>query len=76
MSEEPIVAASVSGGKDSLAVALLAIERHGRENVRLVHARTGNEHELTDDYVQNYLPGALGLPIEYVRADFSHDIER
>ena len=76
MSEEPIVAASVSGGKDSLAVALLAIERHGRENVRLVHALTGNEHELTDDYVQNYLPEALGLPIEYVGADFSRDIER
>ena len=48
----PIVVVSVSGGKDSLATAQLAIDRHGRDAVRLVHFETGNEHELTERYVR------------------------
>lgn len=64
---------SLSGGKDSTATALVAIERHGPENVRLVMADTGHEHPLTMDYVE-YLRGRLGMPIDVVRADFSRQI--
>lgn len=71
-----VAVVSVSGGKDSTATALLAIERYGRERVRLVHADTGNEHELTESYVREYMPRALGLPVEIVKADFSDDIAR
>lgn len=73
---EPIAVVSISGGKDSNATALTAIERYGRERVRLVHADTGHEHPVTVAYVRDYLPGALGLPIEIVRADFTKDFER
>jgi 3'-phosphoadenosine 5'-phosphosulfate sulfotransferase (PAPS reductase)/FAD synthetase len=62
---------SVSGGKDSTATALLAIDRLGRENCRIVFADTGNEHELTYEYVYDYLGAALELPIETVQADFT-----
>jgi 3'-phosphoadenosine 5'-phosphosulfate sulfotransferase (PAPS reductase)/FAD synthetase len=69
---------SVSGGKDSTALALLAIER-GVEPVRFVFADTGHEHAQTYDYVQ-YLDGEFrercGQGIEIVRADFSAQIER
>lgn len=64
---------SVSGGKDSTATALLAIERFP-DDVTLVFADTGNEHEQTYDYIRDYLPGALGRPITWLRADFSGEI--
>lgn len=67
---------SISGGKDSLACALLAKEQFPIEQIRLVGADTGNEHELTMDYVTNYLPKALGMPIHIVRAEFSEQIAR
>ena len=73
---QTIAVASVSGGKDSLATAIIAIITHGRDNVRLVHADTGHEHPLTQDYVREYLPIALGVPIDIVRADFTKDFER
>lgn len=34
---------SVSGGKDSTATALVALELHGRDACRFVFADTGNE---------------------------------
>lgn len=46
------------------------------EQVRLVFADTGNEHELTYRYLQEYLPEALGMKIDTVRADFTTEIER
>jgi len=64
---------SVSGGKDSTATALLALDTHGRKNCRFVFADTGNEHEATLDYVHNYLPSVLGR-IATVRATFSREI--
>ena len=60
---------SVSGGKDSTALLLLAIERQP-ENMSAVFADTGNEQEQTYDYVR-YLEQATGVPIRWVKADFS-----
>lgn len=68
---------SVSGGKDSTAVAIIAIKRFGATNVRLIHAHVGaNEHEITQRYVRETLPDSLGVEVEIVSADFSKDIER
>jgi 3'-phosphoadenosine 5'-phosphosulfate sulfotransferase (PAPS reductase)/FAD synthetase len=60
---------SVSGGKDSTATALLALDAD--PSARLVFADTGNEHELTYEYIREYLPRVLGRPIEEVRGHFA-----
>ena len=65
---------SVSGGKDSTALLLLAIDRQA-ENMQAVFADTGHEHPQTYEYVR-YLEQATGVPIRWVRADFTKDIER
>ncbi|NSX92670.1 phosphoadenosine phosphosulfate reductase family protein [Agrobacterium tumefaciens] len=60
---------SVSGGKDSTALYLRAMERG--LPFRAVFADTGNEHEWTYDFVRE-LPGRTGGPeIQWVKADFS-----
>ena len=64
---------SVSGGKDSTALLLLAIERQ-TENLQAVFADTGHEHQQTYDYVQ-YLNDKV-FPIRTVKADFSEQIAR
>ncbi|MDN7724910.1 phosphoadenosine phosphosulfate reductase family protein [Burkholderia gladioli] len=64
---------SLSGGKDSTATLLVALELHGSENVRAVFADTGNEHEATYAYALDYLPGALGITVDVVRADFADE---
>jgi 3'-phosphoadenosine 5'-phosphosulfate sulfotransferase (PAPS reductase)/FAD synthetase len=69
-----LAVASVSGGKDSTETAFRAIEAVGIERCRFVFADTGNEHELTYDYVNGYLPSVLGAPVETVRADFGREI--
>lgn len=61
---------SVSGGKDSTATLLLALERYPRDEVRAVFADTGNEHEQTIEYV-GYLSRELGLEITTLRQDFT-----
>jgi 3'-phosphoadenosine 5'-phosphosulfate sulfotransferase (PAPS reductase)/FAD synthetase len=63
---------SVSGGKDSTTLLLLAMER-GAENLQAVFADTGHEHQQTYDYVR-YLEQATGVPIRWVRADFADRI--
>lgn len=68
-SEHNIV--SVSGGKDSTALLLLAIER-GTENLSAVFADTGHEHPETIEYVQ-YLSDTVH-PIKTIRADFTQRI--
>lgn len=70
----PTPVVSLSGGKDSTAVALLALDQAGG-HARFVFADTGNEHPLTYDYVRQYLPQRLGIHIDEVRADFSRQIE-
>ncbi|MNV12125.1 hypothetical protein D3C71_1027130 [compost metagenome] len=64
---------SLSGGKDSTATALVALELHGKHACRFVFADTGNEHAQTYEYALHYLPGALGIRIDVVRADFSDE---
>lgn len=61
---------TVSGGKDSLADWLLAIES-GVE-FQAAHADTGHEHPETVEYL-DYLETRLG-PLRRVRADFSQRI--
>lgn len=64
---------SMSGGKDSTATALVALELHGRDACRFVFADTGNEHEATYTYALDYLPRALGITVDVVKADFSEE---
>lgn len=64
---------SLSGGKDSAATLLVALELHGRENVRAVFADTGNEHEATYEYALDYLPRTLGVTVDVVRASFADE---
>jgi 3'-phosphoadenosine 5'-phosphosulfate sulfotransferase (PAPS reductase)/FAD synthetase len=63
---------SMSGGKDSTAMALYARE-HDIPNTKFVFADTGHEHAQTYEYL-DYLEGVIG-PIEHVRADFTARIE-
>ncbi|MBK4508748.1 phosphoadenosine phosphosulfate reductase family protein, partial [Enterobacter hormaechei] len=62
---------SISGGKDSLAQWLRAIES-GVQHL-CVFADTGHEHPQTMEYL-DYLEEKLG-PVKRVRADFSRQIE-
>lgn len=61
---------SMSSGKDSTATALVAIERHPADEIRLVFADTGNEHEMVYEYL-DYLEDQLGMKITRLRPDFS-----
>ena len=63
---------SFSGGKDSTAMLLLAIERD-TPDLSVVFADTGNEHEQTYDYVR-YIESATGVPIRWVKAEFARQI--
>ena len=69
---------SISGGKDSTATALLAIER-GVENLRFVFCDTGLEAPVTYDYL-DYLEQVLldltGVRIERIHADFSDRLRK
>lgn len=64
---------SVSGGKDSAATLLLALERCPRENVIPVFCDTGNEHAEVYKYLA-YLEQALDITILHLKADFSEQI--
>lgn len=64
---------SLSGGKDSLAVALIALERCPAGSVLFVFCDTGNEHHQTYEYL-SYLERKLGIEINRLKADFSEQI--
>lgn len=65
---------NISGGKDSTATYLKAIERG--QPFRAVWADTGHEHPLTAEYIRT-LPARTGGPkIERVTADFSEKMEK
>lgn len=63
---------SFSGGKDSTATLLLAIER-GAPNITAAFADTGNEHSETLEYIR-YIERELGVPVTWLKADFAERI--
>ena len=65
-----IAVVSVSGGKDSTATLLLALERLPKASIFPAFADTGNEHEMTYAYVRR-LAEFTGLDIKWVKADFT-----
>ena len=69
---------SISGGKDSSALYLLALERRERTGkpFRAVFADTGNEHQITYDYVRSLHKETGGPEVEWVRADFCDKFEK
>lgn len=67
------VIVSMSGGKDSTATALYALEQG--VDPMLAFSDTGHEHPTTYEYV-DYLENKLGVKIERCKADFTKDIER
>lgn len=71
MEEHNVV--SVSGGKDSTALLLLALER-GAENMQAVFADTGNEHPTTYQYLE-YLDREV-FPIRVVKADYTDHLRK
>jgi 3'-phosphoadenosine 5'-phosphosulfate sulfotransferase (PAPS reductase)/FAD synthetase len=66
---------SVSGGKDSTATLLLALERFGRDRIIPIFMDTGNEHSAVHEYL-SYLEQALDITIRRFKADFSDEIKR
>jgi 3'-phosphoadenosine 5'-phosphosulfate sulfotransferase (PAPS reductase)/FAD synthetase len=64
---------SVSGGKDSAATAILALETMPRDALRFIFCDTGNEHESTYEWL-DYMAGHLGIAITTLRAEFSAQI--
>lgn len=63
---------SVSGGKDSTASLLIAIEQ-GAENLQAVFCDTGHEHPETLAYIRR-LSDATGIDIQWISEDFSEQI--
>lgn len=70
---EFLIVASVSGGKDSTAMALWLKEQG--HDYRCVFADTGWENPQTYDYLQDELPKVIG-PIDWVRHEHTFDDER
>lgn len=67
---------SISGGKDSTAMYLQALEVRDRFGMEFeaVFADTGNEHEATLDYVRDLPRRTGGAEIHWVKADFCNEI--
>lgn len=66
---------SVSGGKDSEATLLIALENCLRESIVPIFCDTGNEHQAVYDHLA-YLEQALDITIIRLKADFSEQIAR
>jgi 3'-phosphoadenosine 5'-phosphosulfate sulfotransferase (PAPS reductase)/FAD synthetase len=64
---------SVSGGKDSTATLLLALENCLLNSIIPIFCDTGNENQAVYDYL-NYLEQALDITIVRLKADFSKQI--
>lgn len=69
----PVV--SVSGGKDSTATYLLALEQTDGD-FAAVFADTGNEHPYTYEYVARLHERTGGPKVQVVKADFSRELTR
>ncbi|CDN87345.1 Phosphoadenosine phosphosulfate reductase [Hydrogenophaga intermedia] len=67
---------SVSGGKDSAATSILALETQPRASLRFVACDTGNEHDNWHGYLA-YMESTLGITITVLpKRDFSEQIAR
>lgn len=64
---------SISGGKDSAATTIMALETQPRESLRFAMADTGNEHETTLEYI-GVMERTLGIKVEILRASFEREI--
>jgi 3'-phosphoadenosine 5'-phosphosulfate sulfotransferase (PAPS reductase)/FAD synthetase len=64
---------SVSGGKDSAATLLIALERFRRESIVPIFCDTGNEHAAVYEYL-NYLELALDIKVTRLMANFDAEI--
>lgn len=62
---------SVSGGKDSTATYLWAMDKYGPGGFLAVFADTGNEHPVTVNYIKNLHLMTGGPKVHIVRADVS-----
>jgi 3'-phosphoadenosine 5'-phosphosulfate sulfotransferase (PAPS reductase)/FAD synthetase len=71
----PLRIVSVSGGKDSTALYLWAIEQWGKNGFKAMFADTGHEHPVTLNYLRNLPTMANGPDIKWVKADFSKRLE-
>jgi len=65
---------SFSGGKDSTATLLIALENCPRESVIPIFCDTGNEHDDVHAYL-DYIESTLNVKIIRLKADFSEQIE-
>lgn len=66
---------SISGGKDSTATYLMALEKLGGDFLP-VFADTGNEHPLTLEYLSTLAQRTGGPEIISVRADFTERLKK
>jgi 3'-phosphoadenosine 5'-phosphosulfate sulfotransferase (PAPS reductase)/FAD synthetase len=64
---------SVSGGKDSTATLIHAMNRVPHEQIIPIFCDTGNEHAITYQYLDD-LERHIGFPIVRLKADFSAEI--
>ena len=68
---------NISGGKDSTACYVMACRMGNRLGKwRAVMTDTGNEHEVTMEYVARLHEQIGGPPVEIIKADFSRDMKR
>lgn len=70
---------SVSGGKDSTAVALLAMEQNKPEDVIFIFCDTGNEHHKTYeylDYLDDYFQSKSFSKIVRLKLDSTEKLKR
>jgi len=65
---------SVSGGKDSDATLLLALDRVPKERVLPIYCDTGNEHEAVDEHLAD-LEQRFGLKVTRLVANFDAEIK-
>lgn len=67
---------SVSGGKDSTALYLWAIERFGRHGFKAVFADTCHEHPVTYNYLRNLPAMAKGAADPLGQSRFPRSAQR
>lgn len=70
LKKEICIIPSTSGGKDSTAMLLLALEQYPKDDIYPVFADTGNENPITIEYL-DYLENKLGLKIHRLKQDLN-----